>query len=349
MTASSSTHVAVIKSRQNGKTYASIILRQSYRDENNRVQKRIRANLFDSSVRLWFFSPAAWSRTGPRPVRGAVYGERSGAVGCSLGLPCPHVRSDKGRGTREDRVALAHPLRREYSLAALRSFRDRPDGGRRKPRGGARRHWLADSEVPQSPKGGCFDLLGAARSLKRPGVAGCWPVVAASGNRRFRGDFARCASPRKPSGSRRTRSRRKPKEKAANSSRKLSIARNASSSSPPFRKTASRPGHLPQRGDDSAGAWLYGKLPPAPVAEEPVARAAPLPPGDANWRGRKARGSWREFKFIHSQLAGATEPSIEFADVQNRWGDISKALSERPRKRRPQLEKYFLPTSRQTS
>ncbi len=45
MTKPAGMHVAVIKSRQNGKTYTSVLLRQSCRDHDNRVQKRTLANL----------------------------------------------------------------------------------------------------------------------------------------------------------------------------------------------------------------------------------------------------------------------------------------------------------------
>ncbi len=75
MTASPSMHVAVIKSHQNGKTYTSVLLRQSYRDHNNRVQKRTLANL---------------SHLPPHTIpllRGALAGKQYAEVGDVLGDP----------------------------------------------------------------------------------------------------------------------------------------------------------------------------------------------------------------------------------------------------------------------
>ena len=73
MTASSFVHVAVIKSHQNGKTYTSVLLRQSYRNHNNRVQKRTLANL---------------SHVPPHTIpllRGALAGKHYAEVGDVLG------------------------------------------------------------------------------------------------------------------------------------------------------------------------------------------------------------------------------------------------------------------------
>ena len=75
MTASSSMHVAVIRSHQNGKTYTSVLLRQSYRDHNNRVQKQTLANL---------------SHLPPHTIpllRGALAGKQYAEVGDVLGDP----------------------------------------------------------------------------------------------------------------------------------------------------------------------------------------------------------------------------------------------------------------------
>ena len=91
MTASSSMHVAVIKSRQNGKTYTSVLLRQSYRDNDNRVQKRTLANL---------------SHLPPHVIpllRGALAGKRYAEVGDVLGDP---VRSRHHGAVQAVRVAM---------------------------------------------------------------------------------------------------------------------------------------------------------------------------------------------------------------------------------------------------
>ncbi len=87
----SSMHVAVIKSRQNGRTYTSVLLRQSYRDESNRVQKRTLANL---------------SRLPPHTIpllRGALAGKRYAEAGDVLGDP---VRSRHHGAVQAVRTAM---------------------------------------------------------------------------------------------------------------------------------------------------------------------------------------------------------------------------------------------------
>ena len=91
MTASSSMHVAVIKSRQNGRTYTSVLLRQSYRDNDNRVQKRTLANL---------------SHLPPHVIpllRGALAGKQYAEVGDVLGDP---VRSRHHGAVQAVRMAM---------------------------------------------------------------------------------------------------------------------------------------------------------------------------------------------------------------------------------------------------
>ena len=91
MAASSSMHVAVIKSHQNGKTYTSVLLRQSYRDHNNRVQKRTLANL---------------SHLPPHTIpllRGALAGKQYAEVGDILGDP---VRSRHHGAVQATRMAI---------------------------------------------------------------------------------------------------------------------------------------------------------------------------------------------------------------------------------------------------
>jgi len=86
-----SMHVAVIKSRQNGRTYTSVLLRQSYRDERNRVQKRTLANL---------------SHLPPHTIpllKGALAGRRYAEVGDVLGDP---VRSRHHGSVQAVRAAM---------------------------------------------------------------------------------------------------------------------------------------------------------------------------------------------------------------------------------------------------
>ncbi len=91
MADSPSMHVAVIESRQNGKTYTSVLLRQSYRDNNNRVQKRTLANL---------------SRLPPHTIpllSGALKGKQYAEVGDILGDP---IRSRHHGAVQATRTAM---------------------------------------------------------------------------------------------------------------------------------------------------------------------------------------------------------------------------------------------------
>ncbi len=86
-----SMHVAVIRSRQNGRTYTSVLLRQSYRDERNRVRKRTLANL---------------SHLPPHTIpllKGALAGRRYAEVGDVLGDP---VRSRHHGAVQAVRAAI---------------------------------------------------------------------------------------------------------------------------------------------------------------------------------------------------------------------------------------------------
>ncbi len=75
MPKSAGMHVSFLKKHKNGKTYTSVLLRQSYRDHNNRVQKRTLANL---------------SHLPPHTIpllRGALAGKQYAEVGDVLGDP----------------------------------------------------------------------------------------------------------------------------------------------------------------------------------------------------------------------------------------------------------------------
>ena len=50
---------------------------------------------------------------------------------------------------------------------------------------------------------------------------------------------------------------------------------------------------------------------------------------------------WREFRFAANQAARAIEPHLGLDDMIGAWGEISRDLSEPPRKRVPQIEQYF--------
>ena len=50
---------------------------------------------------------------------------------------------------------------------------------------------------------------------------------------------------------------------------------------------------------------------------------------------------WREFRFVFNQVARTIEPDLALADVIGNWGTISRGLSEPPRQRESQIERYF--------
>ena len=50
---------------------------------------------------------------------------------------------------------------------------------------------------------------------------------------------------------------------------------------------------------------------------------------------------WREFRFAANQVARAIEPPLGLDEMIGAWGEISRALSEPPRRRTPQIERYF--------
>ncbi len=91
MPKSAGMHVAVLKKHQNGKTYTSVLLRQSCRDHDNRVQKRTLANL---------------SHLPPHVIpllRGALAGKRHAEAGDALGDP---VRSRHHGAVQAVRTAM---------------------------------------------------------------------------------------------------------------------------------------------------------------------------------------------------------------------------------------------------
>jgi hypothetical protein len=66
-----------------------------------------------------------------------------------------------------------------------------------------------------------------------------------------------------------------------------------------------------------------------------------FPPGDISWKNDRPQSAWREFNFVFNQIKRAIEPYLSFGDMFISWNDISKLLSERPRKRKSQLLQYY--------
>ena len=67
----------------------------------------------------------------------------------------------------------------------------------------------------------------------------------------------------------------------------------------------------------------------------------PFPPGDMSLRSTFHQSVWREFNFAFNQVKRAIEPHLALEDMISSWNDISKFLSERPRKRNLQISRYF--------
>ena len=66
-------------------------------------------------------------------------------------------------------------------------------------------------------------------------------------------------------------------------------------------KSLARLGCLPQSADNSAKAWLHGKLPVALPIEKIIHDAAAISPWGPTWRGSRTHGAWRDFQFALNQ------------------------------------------------
>lgn len=64
-----------------------------------------------------------------------------------------------------------------------------------------------------------------------------------------------------------------------------------------------------------------------------------FPPGDIVYNGR-VKSEWREFAFAFHQAQHAINPLISLMKVIAGWKEISKALGESSRIRKPQLANY---------
>jgi hypothetical protein len=68
-----------------------------------------------------------------------------------------------------------------------------------------------------------------------------------------------------------------------------------------------------------------------------------FPPGVTVWEKGKTKSEWREFAFALHLLQQAVDPVLSLKEVLQGWRDISKALAESSRQRKPQLSKYTFP------
>jgi len=65
-----------------------------------------------------------------------------------------------------------------------------------------------------------------------------------------------------------------------------------------------------------------------------------FPPGVTLWKSNKTKSNWREFSFMLHQIQQAINPVVSLEKVIQQWGEISVALAESSRRRKPQLAKY---------
>jgi len=66
---------------------------------------------------------------------------------------------------------------------------------------------------------------------------------------------------------------------------------------------------------------------------------AKFPPGAIVYQKKnKSMCKWREFAFAFHQIQQAINPTISLAEVLRKWHEISSALGENSRFRKPQLE-----------
>ena len=106
-------------------------------------------------------------------------------------------------------------------------------------------------------------------------------------------------------------------------------------------KSVAQLGYLPKRGGESSKAWLYGKLFSALLTVKLIAHASALSPGATTSAQCGAVPSrWREFRFALNQVLRAVEPAMPLKQLLTELPDISRMLSEPPRKRHPQIDRY---------
>ncbi len=89
-------------------------------------------------------------------------------------------------------------------------------------------------------------------------------------------------------------------------------------------------GHLPKHDEESAQAWLYGKLFIALITDKLIGHANRFPPGDTKWTRRQPPSPWREFAFAFHQV-GAPSIPLPLRDAIDNWNAIARALAEKPR------------------
>jgi hypothetical protein len=62
----------------------------------------------------------------------------------------------------------------------------------------------------------------------------------------------------------------------------------------------------------------------------------PFPPGDTACASKRCPSRWREFAFVHHQIAQAIDPKLSLQSVIDDWKNIAGDLAESLRKRKTQ-------------
>ena len=102
-------------------------------------------------------------------------------------------------------------------------------------------------------------------------------------------------------------------------------------------KVLAQLGHLPEYNEESAKAWLHGKL----LAEKAIRYALTIPPRDTIWRQRRPHSPWRDFGFALIQVRHSIEPALSLEQMIEEWNEISESLAESPRMRSNQVDACF--------
>lgn len=66
-----------------------------------------------------------------------------------------------------------------------------------------------------------------------------------------------------------------------------------------------------------------------------------FPPGGIACPTTKAHSPWRKFAFFLHQIQEAIEPRLSLKTVIEQWNIIADDLSEKNRKRKPQVAKFL--------
>ena len=221
--------------------------------------------------------------------------------------------------------------------------------------------------VPSNPRRGA--LRASCRGVRADKRRGC-RVVAGGDRRGGEGLRSHLRGPQVGGGRRpgaQGRRIARPSGREARSSPQRLLLRTMSSSSPPSAKRGSAPARFwngiacdgrSNWSSNVSSLWRSWATCPSTTTRAPApgftenslwrcwwtswsVTPVPFPPGDTTWRRRRPHSPWREFRFVLNQVRRAIEPPLGLTRTINEWNDISKALSEPPRRRRLQRAFHF--------